>query len=222
LVIHRLKTFTASESLNGFSEALRPDLLVFPFAQQEFDRSWRQREFLWRFSLRASQYRRTRSAVLVLSPVPRYGCGPGTLVNAIRSAVAFVILPGCFASVLSLATPDEMPKVDKTTIKITERRKSLGFMMRESIAFDVIPHRKISDLKASGEKEISMATMPGHQVPALGFQNKAGRGDSISEKSPVWSPAQTVNPPHPVGRHRYGREGKRTERFVRPARRCRL
>jgi len=33
---------------------------------------------------------------------------PGTLVNAIRSAVAFVILPGCLASFLSLATPDEM------------------------------------------------------------------------------------------------------------------
>jgi hypothetical protein len=37
--------------------------LIFPFAEQEFDRSWRQREFLWRFSTRASQYKRTRSAV---------------------------------------------------------------------------------------------------------------------------------------------------------------
>jgi hypothetical protein len=35
---------------------------------------------------------------------------PGTLVNAIRSALAFVILLECFASFLSLATPDEMPK----------------------------------------------------------------------------------------------------------------
>jgi hypothetical protein len=52
-----IKTFAASESLNGFSEALRPDLLVFPFAHQEFDRSWRLREFLWRFSIRASQYK---------------------------------------------------------------------------------------------------------------------------------------------------------------------
>jgi hypothetical protein len=32
-----MKTFTASESLSGFLEALRPDLLVFPFARQEFD-----------------------------------------------------------------------------------------------------------------------------------------------------------------------------------------
>ena len=52
-----------------------------------------------------------------------------TLVNAILSARAFVILLECFASILSLATPDEMPKADKATIKITERRKSLGFMM---------------------------------------------------------------------------------------------
>jgi hypothetical protein len=59
-----IKTFNASESLNGFLEALRPDLLVFPFAQQEFDRSWRQCEMLWRFSIRASQYKRTISAVL--------------------------------------------------------------------------------------------------------------------------------------------------------------
>ena len=51
LVIHRLKLSPLSESLNGFLEALRPDLLVFPFAQQEFDRSWRQRESLWRFSI---------------------------------------------------------------------------------------------------------------------------------------------------------------------------
>jgi len=43
---------------------------------------------------------------------------PGTLVNAIRSALAFVILPECFASFLSLATPDEMPKADKAKIKI--------------------------------------------------------------------------------------------------------
>src|SRR4029077_19799324 len=55
---------------------------------------------------------------------------PGTLVNAIRSALAFVILLECFASFLSLATPDEMPKADKATIKITERRKSLGFMIQ--------------------------------------------------------------------------------------------
>ena len=53
---------------------------------------------------------------------------PGILVNAIRSALAFVILPECLASFLSLATPDEIPKADKTTIKITKRRKSLGFM----------------------------------------------------------------------------------------------
>jgi len=55
---------------------------------------------------------------------------PGTLVNAIRSALAFVILLECFASFLSLATPDEMPKADKATIKITERRKFLGFMIQ--------------------------------------------------------------------------------------------
>src|SRR5271169_662363 len=55
---------------------------------------------------------------------------PGTLVNAIRSALAFVILLECFASFLSLATLDEMPKADKATIKITERRKSLGFMIQ--------------------------------------------------------------------------------------------
>src|ERR1700720_916521 len=55
---------------------------------------------------------------------------PGPLVNAIRSALAFVILRECFASILSLATPDEMPKADKATIKITERRKSLGFMIQ--------------------------------------------------------------------------------------------
>src|SRR5271165_1907521 len=35
---------------------------------------------------------------------------PGTLVNAIRSALDFVILPDCFASFLSLATPDEMQR----------------------------------------------------------------------------------------------------------------
>jgi hypothetical protein len=55
---------------------------------------------------------------------------PGTLVNAIRSALAFVILLECFASFLSIATPDEMPKADKTAIKIAERRKSLGFMIQ--------------------------------------------------------------------------------------------
>ena len=55
---------------------------------------------------------------------------PGTLVNAIRSALAFVILLECFASFLSLATPDEMPKADTATIKITERRKFLGFMIQ--------------------------------------------------------------------------------------------
>ena len=49
--------------------------------------------------------------------------------HAIRSALAFVILLERFASFLSLATPDEMPKADKATIKITERRKSLGFMI---------------------------------------------------------------------------------------------
>ena len=69
-----IEIFAASESLNGFLEALRPDLLVFPFAQQEFDRSWRRRESLWHFSIRALRYKRTRSAVLVPSPVPRYGC----------------------------------------------------------------------------------------------------------------------------------------------------
>jgi hypothetical protein len=41
-----------------------------------------------------------------------------------------VILLECFASILSLATPDEMPKADKATIEITERRKSLGFMIQ--------------------------------------------------------------------------------------------
>jgi len=55
---------------------------------------------------------------------------PGTLFNAIRSARAFVILLECFASFFSLATPDEMPKAAKATIKITERRKSLGFMIQ--------------------------------------------------------------------------------------------
>ena len=35
---------------NEFLKALRPDLLVFPFAQQEFDRAWRRRECLWRIS----------------------------------------------------------------------------------------------------------------------------------------------------------------------------
>jgi hypothetical protein len=44
----------------------------------------------------------------------------GTLVNAIRSALAFVILLECFASFLSLPTPDEMPKADK------QRSKSLN------------------------------------------------------------------------------------------------
>jgi hypothetical protein len=55
---------------------------------------------------------------------------PGTLVNAIRSALAFVILLECFASFPSLATPEQMPKADKATIKITERRKFLGFMIQ--------------------------------------------------------------------------------------------
>jgi len=100
---------------------------------------------------------------------------PGTLVNAIRSAVAFVILPGCLASFLSLATPAEMPMVDKMTIKITERRKSLGFMMRKSIAFDVIRHWKISDPKASGEKEISMVKEPNRPRP-LPYCLRKGKG----------------------------------------------
>ena len=43
---------------------------------------------------------------------------PGTLVNAIRSALAFVILLECFASFLSLATPDEMPKADKFALDL--------------------------------------------------------------------------------------------------------
>jgi hypothetical protein len=34
---------------------------------------------------------------------------------------------------LSLVTPDEMPKADKAMIKITERRKSLGFMIQVGI-----------------------------------------------------------------------------------------
>jgi hypothetical protein len=50
------------------------------------------------------------------------------LVNAIRPA--FVTLPECFASFLSLAKTEEIPKADKATIKITERRKSLGFMIQ--------------------------------------------------------------------------------------------
>ena len=55
---------------------------------------------------------------------------PGTLVNAICSALAFVILLECFASFLSLATPDEMLKADQATIKIAARRKFLGFMIQ--------------------------------------------------------------------------------------------
>ena len=38
----------------------------------------------------------------------------------------------------------------------------------------------------------------------------------------VKSTPQTVSLPHPVARHRYAREGKRTERFEQRARRCRL
>src|SRR5260370_1590711 len=69
---------------------------------------------------------------------------PGTLVNAIRSALAFVILLECFASFLSLATPDEMPKADKATIKITERRKS--FRLHDtSSAYQRIFHLAIAD-----------------------------------------------------------------------------
>jgi hypothetical protein len=45
---------------------------------------------------------------------------PGTLVNAIRSALAFVILLECFASFPSLATPEQMPKAEK------QRSKSLN------------------------------------------------------------------------------------------------
>src|SRR6516162_8670328 len=63
---------------------------------------------------------------------------PGTLVNAIRSALAFVILSECFASFLSLATDDEMPKADKATIEITDRRKSLGFMIQVQLIRDIV------------------------------------------------------------------------------------
>src|ERR1700758_5526066 len=64
---------------------------------------------------------------------------PGTLVNAIRSALAFVILLECFAAFLSLATPDEMPRADKAAIKIAERRKSLGFMIQVRLNCDGSP-----------------------------------------------------------------------------------
>ena len=53
-----------------------------------------------------------------------------TLVNAIRSALDFVILPDCFASFLSLATPDKMQKADKAKIKISDLRKTLLFMIQ--------------------------------------------------------------------------------------------
>jgi hypothetical protein len=43
-----------------------------------------------------------------------------------KDGLAFVILLECFASILSLATPDEMPKADKATIKVTERRTNDG------------------------------------------------------------------------------------------------
>jgi hypothetical protein len=70
---------------------------------------------------------------------------PGTLVNAIRSALAFVILLDCFASFLSLATPNEMPKADKAaTIKIAERRKSLGFMIQVRLISRIF-HLAIAD-----------------------------------------------------------------------------
>jgi len=59
---------------------------------------------------------------------------PGTLVKAIRSALAFVILPEYFASFLSLVTHDEMPNADKATIRVIERRKSLGFMIQVGLS----------------------------------------------------------------------------------------
>src|ERR1700693_1848382 len=74
---------------------------------------------------------------------------PGTLVNAIRSALAFVILPECFGSFLSLAMPDEMPKADKATIKITERRKCLGFMIQVRLILDLF--MRLPSLKPHGQ-----------------------------------------------------------------------
>src|ERR1700758_1818831 len=74
---------------------------------------------------------------------------PGTLVNAIRSALAFVILPECFASFLSLATPEEIPKADEATIKIIERRKSLGFMIQVWLCQVLVPSLRIQRNRSS-------------------------------------------------------------------------
>jgi hypothetical protein len=52
----------------------------------------------------------------------------GTLVNAIRSAWAFVIVPERFPSFLPLVTPDEMVKAVKAVTKTIERRKAVGFI----------------------------------------------------------------------------------------------
>jgi hypothetical protein len=89
---------------------------------------------------------------------------PGTLVNAMRSALAFVIFLECFASLLSLVTPDEMPKADKATIKITERRKSLGFMIQvrlsESGDLDSILKPKIAEAFNASLNKIGKIVLP--------------------------------------------------------------
>ena len=94
LVIHRLKPWPLASLLMDFLEALRRDPLVFPFTQQEFDHSRRQREFLLRFSIRASQYKRTRSAVPV-RPFPGAG-GPSWEASSVLSSHAYDTKPpGC-------------------------------------------------------------------------------------------------------------------------------
>src|SRR5260370_31699583 len=70
---------------------------------------------------------------------------PGTLVNWSVSL-----------HFLSLATPDEMPKADKATIKITERRKSLGFMIQVRLIREYRRNFGLRYLKAFVERKIEL------------------------------------------------------------------
>jgi hypothetical protein len=62
-IIHRIKP-PLGDFPSGTWKALPPDLPVFPFGRLGFSLSWRRRESLWHFSIRAWRYTRTRNAAL--------------------------------------------------------------------------------------------------------------------------------------------------------------
>jgi hypothetical protein len=74
LVIHRLKPSPLASLLMVFRGLFGLISWSFRLHSKNLTARGVDANFFWRFSTRASQYKRPRSAVLVLSPIPRYGC----------------------------------------------------------------------------------------------------------------------------------------------------